>query len=218
MCSTSRTSPLLVIASLLMASLPSQASIVYDSSTGALLGLQSRDVPGLQLGDEITIGGTDRVVTEFVVQYGTAAGATGNETLRVRFLANDGPSGEPGSLLYDSGALALAPSPSLTTFTLGGLSVLVPDTITFTFEVAGVGDVFNDAVLLGLAGPPSIGSDDPDMHWNSPDGVTWAQLTEPASILTFNTQITAIPEPATSLLVGMGLLALAARVRHGNES
>jgi len=67
-------------------------SIVYDNSSTDLNRTYIPDVPnGTEFGDEINLGGTDRVITDFKFEYFLGATANGNETVQLFLRANDGP-------------------------------------------------------------------------------------------------------------------------------
>ncbi|HEV2391597.1 MAG TPA: S8 family serine peptidase, partial [Verrucomicrobiae bacterium] len=93
--------------------------LVYDNWSNDLSRVLA---PGsTKVGNEIILDSSERYPTRFAFQYwGTntqQAGFVGNVMVEVRFYSNDGPAlvtGEatPGSILYDSGLLPLAASPS----------------------------------------------------------------------------------------------------------
>ena len=77
-------------------------------------------------------------------------------------------------------------------------NIVVPDSFFYSVDN---GPQFNFAISGAAAGP--IGS--ADEFWQF-DGITWTQQ----SISFISARITAIPEPGTALLLGAGLLGLAA--------
>lgn len=85
---------------------PVSAATIYDNTVNDVV--QSFN-PGTMLehGDEVTLAGSERTVVAFEFMYALPVGQ-GDETARVRFFANDGPGGEPGSLLFDSGDVPIA--------------------------------------------------------------------------------------------------------------
>ena len=115
--------------------------------------------PALELGDQITLAGTERLVTEFLFGYAGNFIQDGDESAVIRFYANDGPGGEPGSLLFVSRTIGLIPSAlSGRDVTLTGLSVLVPTTFTWTIDVTGLLQSGLDQAGPTYANPPTIGS------------------------------------------------------------
>ncbi|MCH8275451.1 MAG: hypothetical protein IH851_11750, partial [Armatimonadetes bacterium] len=119
-------------------------------------------------GDEVTLAGTERTVTEITVYYITEiTSPEGGETFKVRFYANDGGGGEPGTLLWQSADIPLknfwrvhrVPVPN----------VNVPDTFTWTVQFAGMAGVAGDRAGLHFFGPPEIGSS-ADNFWHRTDG------------------------------------------------
>ena len=113
----------------------------------------------------MTLAGSKRTVSSFEFLYRLNSGQ-GDETARVRFYANDGPGGEPGTVLYDSGTVAIAVSgTSYFPVLLSGLSLVVPDSFTWTIVFDGTGDT----VLNRRYDPPTIGSSDPAFYWGARD-------------------------------------------------
>jgi hypothetical protein len=131
------------------------ATIVYDNTAESLgqdagIGTEPND----ELGNQITLAGTARIVTEFLFGYATA-GPGPRVRATVRFRANDGAKGAPGTLLFESDPISLhRVHLGWKTSTLSGLGVAVPDTFTWTVS-------FNETDLSGFVvgyGPPTVGS------------------------------------------------------------
>src|SRR6185369_17425450 len=98
-----RTTVLLPLVALLGAT-SAFAEIVYDNSSNDK---NTRFNGTNEYGDEIVLGGTGRILSEFIFQY-YGTNFSGNDQAELRFYRNDGPlspSGlaQPGSLLFDSG-------------------------------------------------------------------------------------------------------------------
>jgi len=187
-------------------------AVVYDNTSGTLVDSQFNP-GGFEFGDQITLGGSNRVVTQFQFAY-QLQGGDGNETATVRFYANDGPSGAPGTQLFQSNPISISNTGGV--FVAGNvmnLDVSVPN--SFTWSVL-FGNVTGDTVTTGIFNPPTVGSSDPSFYWIRQNG-QWSKAplgTGPANLYA---RITAdnvvVPEPSTGLLLAVGLLALARRRR-----
>jgi hypothetical protein len=210
------------------------AQIVYDNTSNDL-GNISLSRP-TEFGDEIYLQpGLARWVTQFYFEYFGDFTPTGDEAVRVRFYANDGPNAVPGvftprpqTLLYDSGFLPISPNFNAVTLSLPG--VLVPDSFTWTVLFAGVSGAQGDQGQLRVFSPPTVGrflgrdSSGNDIigsyndFWELVSG-TWQLRTidNGAVPANFVARVSAevIPEPGTVALglVGGLLLAGAARWR-----
>lgn len=143
-------------------------ALVYDNWTNNLD--QSLDPGGLELGNQITLGGPQRYPDFFALEYwGTnsnRAAFDGAVAARIRFYLNDGPtvSGQaaPGTVFYDSGPLGIAATNRgalvIREFDLSAAVPLVgalPSNFTWTVSFTGLGS--NDAAGLNLYGPPVAG-------------------------------------------------------------
>jgi hypothetical protein len=109
-----------------------------------------------ETGCQITLAGTDRVVDEFLFGYYGygSAGDPPNINVHIKFYANDGAKGAPGTVLFESGPVKLnhfGPN----NVTLSGPGVTVPDTFTWAITIPQYPAVW--AVPLGF-GPATIGS------------------------------------------------------------
>lgn len=193
------------------------SSIVYDNTVtptnGFFLGGSS-----IQYGDEITLGGSDRIITDFQFYYFKLNEAE-EPTAIIRFYHNDGQSGAPGTLFYDSGNLPLSAGVGNYSYTLTGLSVLVPENFIWTVEWGEKpficsGWCSGQRFLVGLSAynPPAIGLSE-NNYW-SLDYYTSSWVKESGDDIfpyNFGAKITAttIPVSSTFFLVCFGIMNMA---------
>jgi hypothetical protein len=162
---------LLLPAVLLLSCLSLRAEIIYDnSSSGGSYAYYTLN----EYGDEVVLGGTNRVVTQFLFEYYGDFTPTGNETGRLRLYLNDGPktsTGDPtpGTVLFDSGSFGLSTNYSTKSFS--GLKIPVPNDFTWTVQFSGLVNTSGDEAGLIFRDPPTVGSS-PDDVWIKENG-TW---------------------------------------------
>lgn len=106
--------------------------IVYDNTTTDL-GWTVGEGPPAGFGSQITLGGTGRVVTEFLF------GCIGDADVKVdvKFHLNDGPHGGPGTVLFETGPSAIAGGTTDRIFS--GLSVSVAQRLTPLLQAPPLG-------------------------------------------------------------------------------
>jgi hypothetical protein len=190
----------LVVLSCLACGTNARADVVYDN-TGTL---QPYYRTGAELGDQVTLGGTARVVTTFQVILFSAVPSTAD--LQGRFYANDGAGGVPETLLWSDVLPNLAVDQvTVATFDLSSLvsAVVVPDTFTWTVLSGSmdVGPIMYD--------PPLVGSS-ADAFWEY--DASWGEYWFGGDpVANFGARIEATPEPATLCLMGAGLAGFVAR-------
>jgi hypothetical protein len=97
------------------------------------------------------------VLTEFLFEYYGNFTPSGGEFARLRFYENDGPGlyKQPGTLLFDSGDFSIAPG--YQTKRLTGLSVPLPDSLTWTVQFTGLSGQTGNRAGLVFRQPPTIG-------------------------------------------------------------
>jgi hypothetical protein len=121
--------------------------------------VETGQASGFELGNTITLAGFERAATRMDVAVRIGNSGVAQFDGRVRFYANDGPSGEPGTLLWaselrhfviDSGADLVYSFPLP--------NVVVPDTFTWTMQITSRSG--GNQSILGLPhyGPPTVGA------------------------------------------------------------
>lgn len=162
---------------LAFAARPAHAQVIYDNSGGSGTNVY---YSLLEYGDEIILGGTERTITQFQFEYFGDFVSSSVASARIRIYRMDGPltTGKnpfptPGTVLYDSGPFSVQPGYQTKVFS--GLSVAVPDDLTWTIQFNGlVGGIGDEAGLI-FRSPPSVGDYFDDM-WLKTGGV-WNTFT-----------------------------------------
>lgn len=210
----------LAILALSIAAVGAQAqTIVYDNTTNILGNLWGQVAGGAtsgpEGGDEITLAGTDRDVTSIDIMIHVLGANAGTADTQVRFYANDGAGDIPSTMLWDSGLLAAMPhAAGLSMMTFAVPSVTVPDTFTWTIEFTNRAGSIADAMGPRMYDPPTVGSSDNDFWIHNAD-TTWSNVWFGGTpVANFGSTVTAVPEPASMMAIGVGLAALLARRRR----
>jgi hypothetical protein len=198
---------------------------VYDNTSNDLV---TRFDPGLfEVGDQVILGGADRSITNFTLEYyGTSAFPPlfgGNVEVKVAFYANDGDVfngyASPNTLLWESTwfpLLSATPRNNLV-YSAGvdmpAEGVSVSDSFTWSIQFRGLGA--GDSAGVDIFSPPTIGQNYPD-YWQKSD-TGWALLTNTVPMdFAARMEAATIPEPTTltlTVLGGFGLLFLSRRFR-----
>ena len=186
-----------------------QAVPVYDSlgQGGSTAGC-SQFAQTCIFGDIVTLAGTERLMTGFEFDYLSDFTADGDETAILRLFHDDGTSGLPGTEFFTSSAMAIAPSVSRDTFSMGILTVTVPDTFFWAIEFNGFTFESGDRIALFRTALPTVGTSD-EGYYTDLLGTGWTAsggtLGVPNSL---QARITAnVPEPSIALLMASGLIA-----------
>jgi len=180
-----------------------KGAIVYDNTanpTGWLI-FSPDDV---FVGNEVTLAGSARVVTQLVIGL-SRQGSPGTADLDARIYANDGPGGEPGTLLWGSGLLddiPLSGAEGLLSFPVPG--VTVPDTIIWAIEISDSKGAEQMAVAIVGAEPPTMGNI--VQAWRGQPGSWWGPFPDTVPLMARVEAV--IPEPSTLVLLTMGTLTL----------
>ena len=195
-----RTIPILALLLCAAAFSDAEAGVIYDNTTTPL---GSTSFTALPIGDEVNAAGSERIVS--LLQVGlTQQGFAGTADLQAWLYANDGPNGQPGTLLWQSALMNNVPltgGNDLVPFPVP--LVQVPSTFTWAVQISDTNPV---AVGLPHFHPPTVGSS-PDYAWFGGPG-SWTRLTgaNPTNLMA---RVTAVPEPASAAVVVSALLAAA---------
>lgn len=195
------------------------ASTVYDS-TASMNGIGGWNV--YENGNRITLGGTDRTITNFVFYYAVVSGGS-NPFAKVRFLQNDGISGKPNTVLYDSGELAIPQGEGDFSYKISKLNITVPDTFTWSVDFGNHSDIGGEGWYMEtpyLAFPrvtdaPKVGTWDSQWHvdyytkeWQE-DILPPDFLPPNGNIFAANIEATTAPIPSSIILIAPSLAGLA---------
>lgn len=165
------------------------------------------------IGDDVTLGGTERDVTQFKIAL-SSTGPVAIDRLDVWFYKNDGPDWTgiiraPGTELWSASKSQIEVN-GRTTVTFDAPNITVPDSFIW---IAYARSADGTASPAGLAtyDPPTIGgsadgfwdhnigsSEDADGKWY------WQDFAPDGVVANFGAEIIAVPEPASILLLAMG--------------
>lgn len=135
-----------------------QAQIVYDNGNSGRPGLIA-DNP---CGDEITLAGENRILTSIVILVAQVGGVEGEASFQLTLFGNDGPDGEPNTILWESPWYEDYPvegDESPVNFWVPNIEV--PDTFTWMLDIKDSSPL-STVYLFG--DEPSVGSCKP-YHW-----------------------------------------------------
>jgi hypothetical protein len=174
----------ILVALAMVAGTPARAAdIVYDNSTD----YSGTDYESTnEYGDEVTLGGVARLVTEIQIEYWADFVPQGDEIGRVRFYKNTGPFWHGAA---DSPTPAAPPIYEETfqlftgyqTEVITAPNVVVPDDFTWTVQFLGISQAVtpvNDRAGLLFYGTPTVGSSLDDFWELTPTGWDLFQRTD----------------------------------------
>lgn len=177
----------------------SNASTIYTAMTPT--GGWSLPPLNGEIGNEVTVASGNQYVTSLGIEIYSQggifpAGTPGYADFRAQLYANDGTSGQPGSLLWQSTVQTINYPGGLSLLTFNVPDVFVPDTFTWTLQYSNT-----SATPPGVptAAAPTVGVS--DSGWFRAPSSAWTQLS-----YTYMAQIQAVPEPGTGALMSVAAL------------
>ena len=192
-----------------------RATIVYDSLSGDTvvsdpLSRSIQQIPVVSLGDEITLAGTERIVTE--IQVRIYSHYQFSCEMKISILENDGPLGEPQTEIWNTSIPFQLSSQSIYVVSFTVPHIRFPDSFTWLLSTR---PTIPNLYLEGTAAP--LIGEFPDYGWL--DGIIEGfhkrnpLSGDPPIPINYCARIIAVPEPASLLLLGMSFLAVRSRKR-----
>lgn len=172
--------------------------VVYDNTVSSSSVRSFFPGNGIEFGDDVTLAGTERLLTDFRFDYFLSPNANANEKAELFFRLNDGPDDTPGTMVFRSGEFTLDTSPSgYVIVDATELGVPVPNALTWSLVITGV-DPGEEAGLL-LNGPPTAGASIVSFWQRSPEGVWTRNLIDEGAVQgSFAASVKAAPNAASS--------------------
>lgn len=196
-----------------LCSLPnlSFSAIVYDNTANNLNQQYFPTDPTLEFGDQITLFGTDRTLSQISFYYFLSGSSLTSQSMTLRLYAGNG-SNPPTTPFYTSDpidssrGLALGGNTETISFDLA-TPVTLPDNLIWTVQFSNLAAGQTGGLLL--YGPPTVGSSLNDF-WQKDSTGTWSlmQVNGGATLADFATRVTAVPEPSVLALGGIGAVLL----------
>jgi len=191
-----------------------RADIVYDNTT-TLVPFSYYTTS--EYGDQIQLAGSARQVTEFAFEYFGDFGSTANAQAQITFYKNDGPGTflKPQTVLWTSSLFPV--SAGFSSAYLDVPNVVVPDGFTWSVKFTGLAQTAGNRAGLLIYDPPTVGGILPGNILGS-YGDFWRKdaVSGVWTLFNFNqnpnanfaARVTAVPEPASVLLLGLACGAL----------
>ena len=185
------------------------SAIVYDNLANSLTNYFPTT---LESGDQITLAGTERTLSQFTFEYFFSGATASTQTWTLRLYANDGTTNSPGTELFASpprpvtlGANGF--NSETIGFPLSSNLITLPDTFTWTVQFSNLGA--GEDAGLRLFGPPTVGSSFNDFWQKDATGAWSLMQVGGVAFSDFAARVSAVPEPGVLVLGGLGALLLA---------
>ena len=157
-----------------------------------------------ELGDQILLGGTNRVATSAMVQFfNNGSAGTFDATLRL-FQVGSPVGAQIGGNFVVSGIVSAGLDVINVTFS--SLNVLVPNNLIFTLSVGNLLTAGTMDLGVDMFEPPTIGSSDNTFMIANQSG--YKSLTTNNENVYFQLAADPVPEPASFALLGGGMVLL----------
>ncbi|MES1258665.1 MAG: PEP-CTERM sorting domain-containing protein [Acidobacteriota bacterium] len=192
--------------------------LLYDNSTTDTLDtILYSTGPYTALGDQIHLVSAGIATQAKVQLYNN--GQAGVFDAELDFFSAGSPVGSPFGTFHVAGIASAGSDVIDVTFALGA-GLAVPQDLVFTVSVSNWSA--NMDLGLNMFEPPAAGTSDPSFLIAAVSGTSFSQLRTNGENVYFqlsgSTGVAAAPEPGTSALLGIGLLAWRFRVWSGRRS
>ena len=185
-------------------------TIYNNTTTDTLVTYFYSTGPYTQIGDSISLGGTDRTLTDATVQFFNN-GTAGTFTATLSFWNVGAPVGSQIGSSYVLNLISMNQFDILNV-TYSSLNLLVPNNLVFTIDLSNVSNNTMDVGLNAFEAPSVGSSNNAQIITGSPfaTGLTTAG----EGNLYLRLEATTVPEPATITMAGAAMLALLAARRR----
>ncbi len=199
------TKPLVAATLLLLAGMaPLHGVVVFEASDSGNRASVGTAMSPAEVGDTITLSGTERLLTQATVYFIKPEPGTGSGAITLRFF-------EPGSPVGASLGSFTQSFTNVSGFTqlvFPNLNLVLPNTVAVSVSVSAP-----NLYTVPFRGT-SVGSTG-DTYFTSPDGINYNQFNF-AGILSVPVRLeaVAVPEPTAATLIGFSLVLGALNVRR----
>ena len=217
-------------ATLLLIAPSAQAATIYDNTAtnrnlifpvGIYTVGGQTNISVTEIGDQVTLGGTARLITDMFVGISLASSSTNrNETAKLK-IYEDNASGTPTTLLFSSGAQSL--SVGFFEYSFQGIGAYLGGSSTVTWMVEFAGVETGETAGLAIFGNPTVGQTFDDIWVRAiVSGTPTFELKNLPTAFQpegFYAKIIAVPEPSTYallILAGISLVAFRQVARRRN--